>query len=213
MRFLVLSSILVCCQSMAAAQLPPRSSSQNFKLVAHVTGSDLTPSIENWELTSYHITPCYDYAVLTEASVNGGGRIFYVNGTADEVSNGEEDMLSDGGTPPTPYGIFLGGTDSTDRRPVQITCGRGTGGVDIVSGPRGVPQLNYGTGKSNFYACNSTLPSGPAIEVFLREGSEPYQAGCANITLIAKCASATPSHSTAANSKCCVNVSGGRCVN
>ncbi|KAF2432831.1 hypothetical protein EJ08DRAFT_116738 [Tothia fuscella] len=116
----MLSSISILCSlffatSCASLSIPlPFSHAPNFKLVVKVTGSDLSPSIQNWELTSYQITPCQDYAVLQAASENDGGRPFYANGTASEIRCRQPNILTDGGTPPFPYGLIVPPLDETN---------------------------------------------------------------------------------------------------
>lgn len=80
-----------------APNYPPHSQSQSFNLIANVTCGDLSPSINSWILTSYHVGAGEAYAVLEQDY--DVGRTFYVNGTAEEVRFNAGDLLSDEGTP------------------------------------------------------------------------------------------------------------------
>ncbi|KAI0466020.1 hypothetical protein F4859DRAFT_340816 [Xylaria cf. heliscus] len=86
---------------------PPNELSTGFRLVANVTdpATDLTPSVDGWELQGIHTGAGLNDAVLTSET----GRIFYHNGTAAEIRFGEGSILSDGGSPPFPYGIYVQG--------------------------------------------------------------------------------------------------------
>jgi hypothetical protein len=102
MHLITASTILALASAAAAApQLdkpisPPWQQSKSFTLVANVTGADLTPSVQNYVLTSYHVGAGQARAVL----VNGDtARLFYLNGTAEEVRYNRASVLSSGGTP------------------------------------------------------------------------------------------------------------------
>jgi hypothetical protein len=156
--------------------------SANFRLVAKPISDELKPSVEGWGVSSYHIGACYDYAVL-EGNADYS-RAFYVNGTAKAVKHQKSDVLTDGGTPAVPYGIIVPGTKDVDeegRRAVQINCGDGTAGVQISRRHDTTPHLAYQSG--SWYACNTSLPYGPAVVVYYRDSSEHLPDECIDIRL------------------------------
>ncbi len=84
-----------------APNYPPHSQSKLFALVANVTSPshDLTPSIQNYVLSSYHIGAGEAYAILLANTSATAARVFYENGTAEEVRYNRGTIVSDGGTP------------------------------------------------------------------------------------------------------------------
>jgi len=165
------------------------SRSTDFKLFADVIGPDLSTPIKTWELTTYHALPCYNWAVLVDPATNpnGGGRPFYVNGSQEDVAAGRAQVQTVGAMPPTAYGFSISWVARANgERPVLVNCLVGTVGVRI-SGVDVGPKLEYQDGQ--FYACNMTLKSGPAIQVFYREQAAKRPADCADINLLPKCVS------------------------
>src|SRR4051812_45042071 len=81
---------------------PPRSSAADFRLVANVTANDLTPSINDYVLTSYHTGAGQAFAVLVPNTSATSGRTFYTNGTAEDIRYRRSNILTDGGSPPFP---------------------------------------------------------------------------------------------------------------
>jgi len=212
-------SVLIFFSSISKAALSsesPFSRASSIKLVVDPLRSDLRPSIESWEVTSYHVSPCYDYAVLQDPRLynNSGGRTFYVNGTKSHPFY--TNILSDGGTPPSPYGMIIphqNDTDAFGRRPVRINCGPGTEGLGIarVAGGRDAnPHLtDMSTSLSWFYACNTTLPFGRAIQLFFASHlfDEKTPAGCVVVDLLPQCIVNGTSHPSAQEVDCHRNVS------
>jgi hypothetical protein len=211
--FGLLTVLLSTASKAAPTTPPPFNHAANFKLVADVTSSDLSPSIQNWELTSYHISPCYDYAVLQDPAAynNAGGRPFYANGTASEIRFHQGNLLSDGGTPPFPYGFIVPSLNTTDgdgRRAIAINCGAGTNQVGISTFPDPEPKLvSYAYGAGQFYVCNATLPYGPAIQLFVRDFESATPDDCAEVNLIPQCVFDGASHPFGAEVGCYQNVS------
>lgn len=192
---LVILALLFSSPSVATPSESPFSRATNFKLVADPLRHDLKPSIQSWEVTSYHISPCYDFAVLEDprAFNSSGGRLFYANGTDPHPFF--TNVLSDGGTPATPYGLSIAGRNETDahgRRPVRINCGPGTGGFGVarMAGSRDPHLTDANPTLGWFYACNSTLPFGSAIQVFFASQffDEKTPAGCTVVDLLPQCA-------------------------
>ncbi|CAG8952396.1 hypothetical protein HYFRA_00001143 [Hymenoscyphus fraxineus] len=180
---------------------PPRSTSESFRLIANVTANDLTPSINGWELSSYHIGAGQGYAVLTNPTPSVG-RIFYTNGTAEDIRYRQSDILSDGGTPLFPFGIVL-----NQDKSVSVNAGLGTPGVNLALFPDPISALSA-VGKDGFYACQTALPFSP-IQIYTRAYEEETPAGCADVTLLAQCSeSSGAEHPFGATSGCYADVKG-----
>ena len=60
----VLLAAILALTAGAATPCPATGLSANIRLVAHVTYGDLNPSVQDGAVSSYHTSPCYDYAVL-----------------------------------------------------------------------------------------------------------------------------------------------------
>jgi len=78
---------------------PPLSTSNYFQLVANVSGADLSPSIQNWVVQSYHTGAGTSVAVLGDPKTAHAGSLpsFYVNGTVAEVRFGQSGVVMDTG--------------------------------------------------------------------------------------------------------------------
>lgn len=172
------------------------SRAQNFRLVASLTNpqNDLDPPIAGHVLSSYHISACYDVAELvppiSSSTGSAAGRAFYVNGTGNDILTGNTDVLSDGGTPPTPYGIVVPEKEeSAGGRMVRVQCGEGTKGLGVKSGGLnggGVPTLQYKETFGVWYACETELPYGPAVVLYYRGRTELTPEACVEIQLDAE---------------------------
>lgn len=165
---------------------PPKTTSANFRLIANVTANDLSPSINNFVLTSYHIGAGQAYAVLAENADATAGRIFYINGTATDVRYGTSNVLTDGGTPLFPFGITVNPVDASGEQAVSINAGEGQSGVGLTLFPDPISALRV-VGGAGFYACTNTLPYGPAVQVLSKAQGQTTPAGCADITLLPQC--------------------------
>jgi hypothetical protein len=187
-------SLLFLSPAAAILSESPFSRATTFKLVADPLRHDLKPSIQSWEVTSYHISLCYDYAILQDPKSpnSSGARQFYANGTKSHPFY--TNILSDGSTSGTPYGLTIARRNETDaigRRPVRIDCGAGTGGLGVArmagSGDPHLTDANPTLGW--FYACNSTLGSGYAIQLFFASHSfdEKTPADCSVVDLLPQC--------------------------
>ena len=161
----------------------------NFRLVADVISDDLEPSIQGWAISSYHIGACLGVAVVVPNTPDRT-RAFYVNGTTADVRDGAGNILSDGGTPPIPYGFVVSQADQTDdqgRRAVRINCGPGSPGVSLSHSTKHA-HLTYHEGSVEtrfgaWYACNTSLPFGPAMVLYYRSRGENTPEGCAELRL------------------------------
>lgn len=176
----------------SATQLKPSNQSFNFGIIAKLPSNSSLRSIQAWNLTSYHITPCNDYAVFTEKA----GRRFYENGTAIQFGLGNSTILSDGGTPPWPWGLQINPPNRTDdqgRRNVYISCGAATSGLAVHPGAPGEhgggPVVTYTDGETSgsFYVCNSTLPYGPGMALYYRDADKPTPSNCCDLELGTVC--------------------------
>ncbi|KAK5634060.1 hypothetical protein RRF57_009774 [Xylaria bambusicola] len=208
---------------------PPNLLSTGFRLVANVTdpATDLTPSVDGWELIGIHVGAGLNDAVLTE--VAGDGRIFYHNGTAEEVRYGRGSILTDSGNPPFPSGIDVQGETEHDatypgEHAVAINGGSGTIGVSLLPPPDPyfyVTALAPGT----FVACPRNVPYYNEEFIVVRFAYDTWDPdtalpvrnipeGCTAITLIPECDTlpqlpegSISSHAEARNSKCYEDVS------
>lgn len=205
--FLSAATVFALLNTLASAAptsspiFPPRSTSENFRLIANVTKHDLTPSVNGFELASYHIGAGQGYAVLTNDTPSTG-RIFYTNGTAEEIRYRRSNILSDGGTPLFPFGIVL-----NEDKSVSVNAGLGTAGVNLALFPDPISKLSA-VGKDGFYACQSNLSFG-LVQVFTRAYEEETPAGCADVTLLAQCSEGSRAeHPFGAISGCYADVKG-----
>lgn len=180
----------------SSPEYPTRLSSENFRLVVAVRSNDLTPSIQNYIMTSYHTGAGQAWAVLQPNETATSGRIFYANGTTDEIENGRSNILSDEGVAPFfPGGIVVNppspsptpGSKPEDAEiSVSINAGAGTPGVGITRSPDEVSNL-YSVGGEGFYGCLRDLPYGPAVQVFVKQHFVDVPEGCADVALIPQC--------------------------
>ena len=120
------------------------STALKFRLVANVTcgASNFHPSIQNWAVSAYHIGACLDIATLRPKSE---GIEFYANGTKAQVTAGEGDVLTTGGTPAIPYGFIINNVhdDINHGHAVEVNCGYGTSGVGISQSAKSLHHLVY----------------------------------------------------------------------
>ncbi len=172
---------------------PTSTTSSHFRLVVDVTSHDVELSVQDWAVSSYHIGPCYSYAVLLPKieSSPDYSRAFYVNGTESDVQLETNDIITDGGTPRVPYALVVPAAKHADkdgRRPVQMNCGYGTSGVTVLRRTDTTPHLRYVNKATHepfggWYACNTSLIYGPAVVLYYRETEEPTPKGCVDIKL------------------------------
>ncbi|KAF7875333.1 hypothetical protein EAF04_002505 [Stromatinia cepivora] len=169
---------------------PPQSTSKNFKLVANVTSGDL--AINNFVLESYHTGAGRAYAVLAENTTEANPRIFYINGTATEVRFGTSSTISDSGSDDFsfPEAVIITPSDpatsSSGRSVVEINAGAGQPYVGLTTFPAPIIEFHGYQGET-FYACNTTLQYGNAIQLFYRGYSQETPAGCSDVTLLPQC--------------------------
>ena len=185
---LALLSSLASSAPTSTPLYPPKTTSQNFRLVANVTSSDLTPSVNYFVVDSYHVGAGEDYAVLSANTFTTTGRIFYVNGTAEEVYYGTSNVLSDEGTPLFPAGIIINDPNTSGQRTVSIDAGMGQAGVGLTQFPDPISELQGTRGfDSGFYVCSENLLYGVANQLFYYADGETTPEGCANVNLLPQC--------------------------
>ncbi|ORY59543.1 uncharacterized protein BCR38DRAFT_526865 [Pseudomassariella vexata] len=198
---------------------PPSSSSTGFKLVVNVTdpAHDLSPSVNGLFLQAIHTG-----AGLNDAVLQVDGRIFYQNGTADEIRYNQGNILTDGGNPPFPSGIDVQNKDTTDadgKHEVAINGGAGTKGVSLALFPVPYTILTF-IARGTFVACDQFVPyykqnfitiryAYDIINPLTSQFEHDIPQGCVAINLIPQCdvlpqlpVPAIASHQFAANVKC-----------
>ncbi|KAG6990904.1 hypothetical protein G7Y79_00060g092080 [Physcia stellaris] len=155
--------------------------SQKFTLSSHVL-SPPNPAFEGLVLEPYHISPAFNYAVLEKAGKGkeGKGVVGYLNGTREELRDGFGDLLFRAGADAKfSYGFVIDRVNAT-YNPVEINAGEGTKGIFIDQG-----VIKYQNPQSGgFYACNTTLPYGPAVQVFYKPKTISTPAGCSDVELV-----------------------------
>jgi hypothetical protein len=201
---------------------PTTSRSTGFTLVANVTAlsADFAPSINNWVLETAHVGAGENIAVLMPETDEIKGRIFYQNGTTEEVRYHQTTVITDGATPLYPWGIQVPTTTGPD---VTVNIGQGTN-VWLTTFPE---PYSYIGGAGTFVACNETVPYYGKNFITLKyayptttdaNGNYEYNAnipaGCAPIRLLPQCtplndlpAGSVSSHEFAANVSCYDSVS------
>lgn len=215
MVFVKVSSAVALLSTLASAAptstpiFPPKSSSESFNLIANVTSGDLTPSVQNWAVSSYHTGAGTAYAVLSATSK----RIFYANGTAEEIRYSQGNVLSDEGTPPFPGGLVLNAptTSTTPEVSLSVNAGLGTTGVGITIFPEPISKL-YAVGGGGFYACERVPFQGAQSAVMLfqkQHYDDVVPTGCAEVVLLPQCSEGSGVvHPTGAVSGCYADVAG-----
>jgi hypothetical protein len=207
---------------------PPTSLSTGFRLIANVTdpSKDFNPPVNNWVFNGIHVGAGLNDAVLLADGADSG-RILYQNGTAAGLRFNEGSVLSDGGTPPFPFGISVQAADATDSdgyHEVSLNAGSGTSGVLLARFPEVYPIL-HATAPGTFVACNQTAPYYNQNFITVRWAYDVFNSttalydhqipdGCTAITLVPECATlkdlpegSLSSHEYAANSTCYEDVS------
>ncbi|RDL33758.1 uncharacterized protein BP5553_08126 [Venustampulla echinocandica] len=196
---------------------PERLSSENFRLVADVKSNDLNPSIQNYVLTSYHTGAGLAFAVLQPNETATSGRIFYANGTDEDIRYGHGNVLSDEGTPLFPGGIVVNppfptptpGSNPEDAEiDLSINAGVGTSGVGITRFPDQISNL-YSSAGEGFYACMKDLMYGPAVLVFVKQHFVDTPKECADVVLLPQCSEGSGAeHPFGKPSSCYADVAG-----
>lgn len=150
-------------------------------------------------------------------------------GTASEIRYGQGSILSDGGSPPFPYGIYVQNATEYDytytaEHDVTLDVGSGTIGVSLLAFPDPYFYLTA-TLPGTYVACPRIVPYYQAEYVVIRYAYDLFNettalfmrdipAGCTAITLIPECDTlpelpegSLSSHAFASPSKCYDDVS------
>jgi hypothetical protein len=158
---------------------------KGFYLTARVTdpAHDLDPSVDNWVLGTIHTGAGLNAAVFS----TGSGRLFYENGTAEQVANLQTTIVTDGGTPPFPSSLMLQGAGEP-RRIGEINVGYGTANSVVAEGEN--VRLVNGLGEGTYLACTATVPYYNQEFVTLQYlyGKVEVPEGCAPVELVPRCA-------------------------
>lgn len=198
---LAFAHLLVLAQ--ASPQLLPPSAlptvAANFRLVAHALASpqsDLASSIENREVTA-STSDCDDaYATLSDG-ISSGLSFFWDPDTTSIQS----------GTDSHSIGFLMEGEDSGGV--LKLSCGQGSSGVGISPMGNG-PELEL-QNDAQAYACQTTLPSGPAVQLLYRnKNATALPNSCVDVALYAECADG-PRHGDNSLAVCCFDVKDGDC--
>ncbi|KAI0131778.1 hypothetical protein BJ170DRAFT_220232 [Xylariales sp. AK1849] len=207
---------------------PPTALSTAFRLIANVTdpATDFNPPVNNWVFNAIHTGAGFNDAVLLADGADSG-RIFYQNGTVEEIRYNDGSVLTDGGTPPFPFGIYVSSADESDSdglNDVSVNVGSGTKGVELEHFPTVYPTLR-GPAPGTYIACNQTVPYYHANYITIRYAYgilNPDTAlydydipeGCVAINLVAECATlndlpegSQSSHEYASTVNCYADVS------
>lgn len=118
---------------------PKTVQSQGFQLIVNVTdpAHDLTPSVNGWAFDAIHVGAGLNHAVITDDVARG--RVFYQNGTGEEIHYGGGSILSDSGSPPSPYGVQVASKDdaaaNNGEAEVTVNVGGGTPGALLTRFP------------------------------------------------------------------------------
>ncbi|KAI2641247.1 hypothetical protein GGS21DRAFT_487586 [Xylaria nigripes] len=211
-----------------SAHFPSTSLSTGFHFVVNITHPETSAadgSFGGWKLQGIHTGAGFNDAVLT----NSNGRVFYHNGTDTDVRLDNGSILTDGGTPLFPMGIYIQAKDKSDplyksEHDVGINVGSGTIGVSLA--PSSEPY-SYLKAKlpGTFVACQRTVPYYNAQFIVVRYSYSVYNPttasyapalpeACTPITLIPECdglaelpEGSISNHEFARQSRCYENVS------
>lgn len=199
---------------------PSTSTSKGFHLVVNVTdpATDFSPPINNYYVNGIHIGPPFALLGVTPEP----GRIFYQNGTFQEIYYAQSTIISDAAIPPSPFGLSLQpDADSDVVSTGHLDGGPGTPGVGLSRFPEPYVFLRPET----FIACNESIPyyQGQHFVIIKHapvtvdeDGTIEYNvpAECIAVRLLPECTElnelpddAYSSHEFAADSQCYDDVS------
>ncbi|OAA36849.1 hypothetical protein NOR_07369 [Metarhizium rileyi] len=198
---------------------PPTSRSQGFQLVVNVTDltRDFSPSIHQKYINGIHVGA--GQSLLGTGDRDGHPLTFYINGTALDFHFARSTVLSDLGTPLTPWGIRLVKDKGSDvASTAQLNAGPGAEGIGLTRW-----SVPYTFLYPETYAiCNETVPyyAGRRFMVVKQfslgvEGQEAIPANCVPVRLFAQCAKledlpkgSLSSHEFAYETECYEDVAG-----
>ncbi|EGY15404.1 hypothetical protein HYQ45_002441 [Verticillium longisporum] len=133
---------------------PQKSTSSGFTLVVNVTNpaADFCESINHYTLSSIHVGAGQALAAIS----TGSARVWYVNGTQQEISESKGTVVTDGGTPPFPNGIDIAEAEDSVSA-VRVDAGDGTKGVQLTSGSEPYAYLTAPV-IGSYVVCNESVP-------------------------------------------------------
>lgn len=81
--------------------------------------------------------------------------------------------------------------NQTNTLQVHINAGLGEAGILLANFPNPIPYLSAPGSASGggYYACNNSLPFGPAVQLLYRYFEEITPEGCVDVTLLPQCVS------------------------
>ncbi|KAM0258795.1 hypothetical protein ACHAQJ_003637 [Trichoderma viride] len=199
---------------------PPHDLSAGFRLVVNVTDKalDFKPSIQGLYVNSIHVGAGFNDAGVGAKSTSS---IFYQNGTATDFRYSSATLLTDQGTPLSPYGFSLAKDASSETlSAAAINGGVGTPGVQTSQFPEGFLFLEPET----YVICNNSLAYYQGTHFLVVEQAATtisssgevernIPSGCAPVRLLPECATLEPlpagsysSHEFALQSECYADV-------
>ncbi|KAK5993598.1 hypothetical protein PT974_07032 [Cladobotryum mycophilum] len=160
---------------------PPPSSpvtqSKGFLLVVKHTN---TP-INGLYINSIHVGA--GLGLVGVGTKDDNPRIFYQNGTAEEYATGQSSIISDGGTPPFPFGLsFVKDEGSAHLSTVNLNGGQGTKGIAISKASVIVP--------GEYLVCDEPLQyyQGKHFNILKNlSAQDPIPKECTAVTLVPQC--------------------------
>ncbi|KAL7823952.1 hypothetical protein V8C26DRAFT_424973 [Trichoderma gracile] len=175
---------------------PPTMQSTGFRLVVNVTDKalDFTPSIQNLYINSIHVGAGLNQVGLGTKDNNPS--IWYQNGTAADYRFGASTLITDQGTPLSPYGFSLVKDEgSATLSTARADGGLGTKGVAISQFPEGYRFLLPET----YVVCNESLAYYQGTHFLVVEQAattisasgqveKNIPEGCAPVRLLPECA-------------------------
>lgn len=152
---LLLASLTAASPLFSRADLPPSSKSKAFNLVVNVTepDRDFFPSIHGEYINSIHVGAGQSLLGVGGKSTNP--LTFYINGTALEFHFARSTVVSDIGTPLSPWGVFFTNDEGSDMaHTAHLDGGPGAKGIGLTR-----PPVPYTFMYPETYAiCNETVP-------------------------------------------------------
>jgi len=161
---------------------PPTSLSSYFDIVVNVTGLDLVPPINGHFLAAYQIAAGQDYvSVVPNTTI---ARVFYQNGTAEQVRYGQATIQTDSGEPPLSYGLNL---PVVNPGLLTLNAGTGTHGLQLTQFPNPLTTVTTPS-RGTFYAYQaSPLDHLSFIAVSWASEDEDLPDNSVAVTLIPQC--------------------------
>ncbi|KAH9886423.1 hypothetical protein F4778DRAFT_758993 [Xylariomycetidae sp. FL2044] len=171
---------------------PETETSRGFRLIVNVTNpaTDLTPSVNGFELTSIHVGAGLGVAGVSETN----GRLFWQNGTAEDVHYNYGSILSYTG-PDFPWGLAVEAPNATttpDGAAISINAGGGSEHLRLSQHPEPysfLGALGYGT----YAVCPREIPYYGEVFPVLRyayattSGESTVPDDCTAVTLLPEC--------------------------